>query len=178
MSGNDQLALYAACVGVIMALMFSLACFRDIACPRSAKTVSWGLLTVTPVIMISTANRWAPTVVLFFFGRAIIRAISTFFLPLDPHANGYLSRTQIAEFLVYSILVVALTFRFLRNRPAPTMPLDRLALTAFVLVTLEQLISQSRFSSAPSLIAIGALAVAWGTQRFTHRKPRPKASSS
>jgi hypothetical protein len=118
-------AVMVGCVG-------SLAVISDHDAVRSgrATVTAWTALVLATMIMLWTANRWAPFVTGFFFGPAILKIAAVLFFGADSYDSAHsISRIELAEFLAYAVAVVALTSRFAGRRPAPTTLLDRLALT-------------------------------------------------
>jgi len=127
---------------VMMASFVGLAVMSDHESVHSdsALLAAWSALGITTLIMVWTANRWAPFVTGFFFGPAVLKIAAVLFLGSDTYYSSHsISRTELAEFLVYALAVVALTARFVGNHPAPTTVLDRFALTFFVLASSEEL---------------------------------------
>src|SRR5258708_5658813 len=83
-------------------------------------------LVVAAIIMLWTANRWAPFVIMLFFGQAVFKMVAVLLFGPDSYYSSHsISRTEVAEFLAYSLAVVALTSRFVGTRPASTTVFDR-----------------------------------------------------
>lgn len=94
---------------------------------------TWVAVVVAAIIMLWTANRWAPFVTGFVFGPALVKILSALVLGPDSYFSSHsISRTDLAEFFAYSLAVVLLTVRFVGARPAQTTVVDRFALTFFV----------------------------------------------
>jgi hypothetical protein len=125
--------------------------------------------------MVWTANRWAPFVTGFFFGPAVLKIAAVLFLGSDTYYSSHsISRTGLAEFLVYALAVVALTARFVGNHPAPTTVLDRFALTFFVLATFRQVVVPYRFPPWFLLLGGVGLLVAWCAHRLNGGKRKKR----
>jgi hypothetical protein len=129
--------------------------------------------------MFMTANRWSPYVTGFFFGPAILHLCSVLFFDSDSYYSAHsFSGRDAAEFLAFALSVVALTVRFVGERPAPTTLIDRLALTFFALAMFRQMVIPYRFPPLPLLSGVGALLIAWiafrlgphATRRRGHRR--------
>jgi hypothetical protein len=142
---------------------------------ETAEVVSGcGILALATAIMFVTANRWSPYVTGFFFAPAILRIASVLVLGSGSYyAAQSFSRVQTAELLLFALIVVALTVRFVGTRPAPTTLIDRLALTLFALAMARQINIPYRFPPWPLLSGLVALLVAWFVGRRTpHRTAR------
>lgn len=139
--------------------------------------VGWWTLPLAVIIMLLTAHRWAPFATAFFFGPGVWRAFGQ--LIAGPISNSPIiwvrtPRVEAAELLLFSASVIALTWRFLRRRPAPTTFLDRCAFTFFAIATLEQMFVPYRFPPAPMLSGVAALFVAWVAYHLQRAKHRHK----
>jgi hypothetical protein len=144
--------------------------------------VGWWTLPVAVIVMLVTAHRWAPFSIAFFLGPGLWRAFGHFIIGPDPNsaiAMERASRFQAFEIVASCGITIALTWRFLRDRPAPTTFLDRCALTFFAVASLGQLLTAKH--SPPFLLpsGIAALFVAWVAYSFRHapRKARELPSS-
>jgi hypothetical protein len=134
---------------------------------------SWAALGVAALIMLRTANRWARFVTGFFFGPAVLKILGILIVGDDSYYSSHsITRTEVAEVLVYSVAVVALTSRFIGKRPAPTTVFDRLALTFFVFTSFKQVIIPYRFPPWFLISGVVALFAAWCAHRFTHVKQK------
>ncbi len=133
--------------------------------------VSSAALVVAALTMIWTANRWAPFVAGFFFGPAVLKLLGILIVGDDSYYSAHsITRTTVAEFLAYALVVVGLTSRFIGKRPAQTTLLDRLALTFFVFATFKQVVNPYHFPPWPLLSGITALFVAWCGYRVARAK--------
>jgi hypothetical protein len=132
---------------------------------------SWVALVVATLIMLWTANRWAPFVG-FFFGPAVLKILGILVIGDDSYYSSHsIMRMEAAEVLAYFVVVVALTSRFIGKRPAPTTMFDRVALTFFVITSFKQaVITPYRFPPWFLISGVIALLAAWCTHRFTHLK--------
>jgi hypothetical protein len=129
-------------------------------------------LVVSAIVMLWTANRWAPFVPGFFFGPAILKMVAALVLYPDSYYSSHsMPRMELAELLVFSIGVVALTFRFVGKRPAMTTFFDRIALTLFAFTALSWLFTPYRFPPWRLLFGGIALLIAWCAHHFP-RTPR------
>jgi heme A synthase len=131
--------------------------------------VSWSMICFASLIMLMTANRWAPFVPGFFFVPALFKTLGILLVGANSsstYASHRVTRTEAAEILVVCAVVIALTWRFVGNRPAPTTLLDRIALTFFILATLKQ--SAMAYNSPPVALISGlcALLIAWCVYRW------------
>lgn len=139
------------------------------ALSRGSIVTYWAALIAAALIMIWTANRWAPFVTGFFFGPAGGKILGA--LAFGPDSSSRpISRIGLAVLLAYTLTVIALTMRFVGKRPAPTTALDRLALTFFVFATLNWVTNPH--PSAPWSLLLGgfALFAAWCAHRWTSVK--------
>ena len=134
-------------------------------------------LSIPLVAMFVTVHRWAGIVAgLFFLPIAgqpfrrfpLIQSLVTGKSPNSPYES--IPRYISFEILVYALIVVALTYRFARKRPAVTSIVDRVALTFFVVVSLNQ--SAVPYSFPPLSLTLGllALAIAWLVYRWDRWK--------
>ncbi len=137
----------------------------------SAILVSWIALVAAALMMVWTANRWAPFVTGFFFGPAVLKILGVLMVGDASYYSAHsMTRTGVVEFLAYALAVVALTSRFVRKRPAMTTLFDRIALTFFVFATFKQVITPYRFPPWPILSGVIALFTAWCAHRLTRAK--------
>jgi len=136
----------------------------------SSILVSWTPLVFGAVIMLWTANRWAPFVTGFFFGPAAIKILATLVLEQDSYYSAHsITRTGLAEFLTVSLAVIALTSRFVvktRHRPRFS--------TACPDVLCVRVSQRGNCSISVSLLVFTfwrlALFAAWCVHRFTRVK--------
>jgi hypothetical protein len=104
--------------------------------------VSWGMVCVSTVILFLTANRWVSIGIGFFCVPAVFKSLAVLLFGTNPSSSisySKITRTQAVELLLVCIIIIALTWRFVGNRPAPTIFIDRIALTVFVLATIKQM---------------------------------------
>lgn len=141
--------------------------------------VSWGMVCVSTVILFLTANQWASTGIGFFCVPAVFKSIAVLLFGTSPSSSlsySRLTRTQAGELLLVCIMIIALTWRFVGNRPAPTTFTDRIALTVFVLATIKQMVVPYRWPPLPLISGLSALLIAWCVYRWQQagrpRKPR------
>jgi hypothetical protein len=137
---------------------------------------SWVALVVATLIMLWTANRWAPFLG-FFFGPAVLKILGILAVGDDSYYSSHsITRVETAEVLAYFVVVVSLTSRFIGTRPAPTTVFDRLALTFFVFTSFKQAVIPYRFPPWFLISGVVALFAAWCVHRFTRvkRKRRHK----
>ncbi|HTS51425.1 MAG TPA: hypothetical protein VMH05_25935, partial [Bryobacteraceae bacterium] len=75
--------------------------------------VSWLALLVAAVVMITTANRWAPWVTGFFFGPGVGKLLIALAIEDSSYYSAHsITRLRVAEFLLYALVVIILTERF------------------------------------------------------------------
>ncbi len=155
-SGLRRVALGGAVFAVIVAAFGSLGRIS-----RDQSPVAWATVVASAVIMIFTAPRWARFGVLGlgFPVKALL---------LRP---AYLR--EFGEFAAFSVFVALLTYRFWKTRPAKTTLIDRLALTAFILCSLDAAAVQRVL---PALIGLGPLAIAWCVARGSNTTNRNAAA--
>ena len=137
--------------------------------------VSWSMLCVASVIMLLTANRWAPYVPGFFCLPGLFKAVVLLLLgpsPTSPIASSRATRAEAMEIVVVCIIVIVLTWRFVGKRPAPTTLLDRVALTFLVLAT------DDRLSLAAHAIDIGLIRALGCLVRTSVGRSREKTETS
>jgi hypothetical protein len=128
-------------------------------------------LSAATIIFLLTVHRWASVMPGAFFARGIAKGSILLIVGAgSSYSQPPISRLELAEFVLYSLVVVALTWRFLASRPAMTTLWDRLALTFFVVAILNQL--TVHYSFPPLWMALGllALAIAWIAYRMGRRK--------
>ncbi len=157
----------------IIAVLVGLSRLSEDPSTKTARSilVSWTVLLVAAIIMLWTANRWAPFVTGFFFGPPLLKIMAVLVFEQDSYYSSHsISRTEVAEFLVYALAVVALTLRFVDRRPPPTTFFDRVALTFFVFTSLEQVITPYHFPPWFLLSGVFALFAAWCAHRFARSK--------
>jgi hypothetical protein len=145
-----------------------------------ALLASLSMLTVATIVMFWTVNRWAPYVPGFFFFPAIFKCVTLILIGPNPHSSissNRLTRSDAAELLVYCVVVIALTWRFMSNRPAPTTFVDRLALTFFVLATLKQAVTAYHWPPLPLISGLTALLIAYWNSRRTLKQTHLFAST-
>ena len=139
---------------------------------------SWSMLTLATIVMFWTVNRWAPYVPAFFVFPALFKSLALILIGPNPHSSissNRLTRLDAAELLVYCVVVIAFTWRFVGNRPAPTTFVDRLALTFFVLATLKQVVTSYHWPPLPLISGLAALLIAWWISRSSSRNGRETA---
>ena len=131
----------------------------------------WVALALAAILMLWTANRWAPFVAAFFFGPAVVKILAVLVFEQDTYYSSHsISRKALAELLVYSLAVVALTARFVGKRPASVTVFDRLALTFFVFTSLSEVVVPNPFLQWPLFAGTGGLLASWMAERFTRVK--------
>ncbi len=143
---------------------------------RYGVLVSWGMLCVGSIIMFWTANRWAPFVPGFFCVPALLKILGMLLVgPNQSSSTSHrITRIEAAELLAVFVIVTALTWRFVGNRPAPTTLLDRLALTFFVLATLKQMAIPYHWPPLPLISALSALLISWSGYRWERNRRSQK----
>ena len=164
-------------LGVILLAIAGLSWWSEAANPNAPLRflVGWWTLPLGAAIMISTAHRWAPFTIAFFFGPGVTRALGLLIAgpsPNSPILWQRMPRDEAAQLFVYCAVLIALTWRFLREHPAPTTFLDRCAVTFFSIATLEQALVPYHFPPVPLLSGVAALFIAWVAyhlQRAKHR---------
>lgn len=132
------------------------------------------LVPICAVIMFLTVHRWAPISIAIFFAPGLRRALGLLVVGPNPSSSEAWQRAPRSEALqmvVLCIVVIGLTWRFLRERPAPTTLIDRFALTFFAITSLDQMVVPYHFPPLPLLSGIAALFVAWAAYRFEPSKP-------
>lgn len=131
--------------------------------------VSWGMVCLATVILFLTANRWASIGFGFFCVPALFKSLAVLAFGTNPSSSipyHRLTRMQAGEILFVCVIVIALTWRFLGNHPAPTTFLDRIALTFFVLATIKQMIIPYSWPPLPMISGLSALLIAWCAYRW------------
>ena len=131
--------------------------------------VSWGMVCFATVILFLTANRWASIGIGFFCVPALFKSLAVLFFGTNPSSSipyHTLARMQAGEILFVCAIVIALTWRFAGNHPAPTTFLDRIALTFFVLATIMQMIIPYSWPPLPLISGLTALLIAWCVYRW------------
>ena len=134
-------------------------------------------LVIGTTAMLATTHRWAriipalPFMQGFLVPWALIEAFISGKNPRAPYQA--MPRIETAEFIIGVTLVVALTWRLVRSRPAMTTVVDRVALTCFVLALINQMfVPDPRPGTPPISIVFGfaALSVAWLAYRWDRWK--------
>jgi hypothetical protein len=131
--------------------------------------VSWGMVCLSTVILFLTANRWASIGIGFFCVPAVFKSLAVLVVGTNPSSSipyYRLTRTQAGEILFICIFIIALTWRFAGNRPAPTTFIDRIALTFFVLATIKQMVIPYSWPPLPLISGLSALLIAWCVYRW------------
>ena len=149
---------------VMMAVLLGLSRLSEDQRTQNGSSilVSWIVLVAAALIMVWTANRWAPFVTGFFFGPALLKLLGVLVVGDDSYYSAHsMTRTWLAEFLAFVFIVVALTSRFVGKRPAMTTVFDRVALTFFVFATFKQVTIPYRFPPWPLVSGVIALFIAW-----------------
>ena len=145
-----------------------------------ALLASWSMLALSTIVMFWTANRWAPYVPAFFVFPAVFKSLAIILIDPNPNSSipsNRLTRLDATELLVYCVVVIALTWRFVGNRPAPTTFVDRLALTFFVLATLKQVVTAYHWPPLPVIPGLAALLIAYWISRRAREQTIPIAST-
>jgi hypothetical protein len=138
-----------------------------------ASLVGWWTLPAAVIVMLLTAHRWAPFSIALFLGSGLRRALVVFIggPVLDsPIIWQRTPRLEALQLLAYCAVTIALTWRFLRDRPSPTTFVDRCALTYFAVASLGQIVVPHRFPPLLLLSGITALFVAWVADSFGRAK--------
>lgn len=131
--------------------------------------VSWGMVCLAAFILFLTANRWASIGIAFFCVPALFKSLAVLAFGTNPTSSipyYRLTRMQSTEILFVCVIVIALTWRFTRDHPAPTAFLDRIALTFFVLATIKQMIIPYSWPPSPLISGLTALLIAWCVYRW------------
>jgi hypothetical protein len=135
---------------------------------------SWLAIVAAVLIMIATANRWAPYVLLFF-GPAALKIIALLIIGDKAYYTAHsMTRLELFGFLAYLIAVVSLTSRFVGKRSAPTTIVDRFTLTFFVFSGFEQAFVAYHFPPLPLLFGVAALLIGWVFYRVTVKPVRSR----
>jgi len=141
---------------------------------RYGVLVSWSMLLLASTVMVWTANRWAPYLP-GIFGAPLLKILVQILSGPSPYSSipyRTVGRMEAAEFFAFCAVVLALTWRFVRRRPAATTFLDRLALTCFAVAALKQVVTPYHWPPLPLLVAITAIFVAWLAYRWKLWKRR------
>jgi hypothetical protein len=136
---------------------------------RYGVLVSWTALCLASLIMLATADRWAPYLAGFLCVPSIFKASGLILVGPDPKSSipsSHFSRTEAAEILAACVVVIALTWRFVGGRPAATTFLDRLGLTFFVLAAIKQAVTPYHWPPLPLISGFAALVIAWCAYRW------------
>jgi hypothetical protein len=139
--------------------------------------VSWSMLCAGTIVMLWTANRWAPYLPGFFCLPAVLKTLAVILVGPDPKAViawQRLSRTDAAEVFAACVVVIALTWRFLGRRPAATTFLDRLALTFFVLAAIKQVVTPYHWPPRLLISGFVGLLSAWCAYRWNLHQGRTR----
>src|ERR1700693_194807 len=139
------------------------------ACGNCGLFVSWGMVCLSTVILFLTANRWASIGIGFFCVPAVFKSLAVLVSGTNPSSSiSYyrLTRTQAGEILLVCMVIIALTWRFAGNRPAPTTFIDRIALTLFVLAIIKQMVILYSWPPLPLISGLSALLIAWCVYRW------------
>jgi len=145
-----------------------------------ALLASWSMLILATILMFWTVNRWAPYVPAFFVFPALFETLAVILMGSNPHSSissNTLTRSEAIELLIYCVVVIALTWRFVGNRPAPTTFVGRLAFTFFVLATLKQVVTAYHWPPLPLISGLAALLIAYLVSRRAHQQTLPIAST-
>ena len=140
---------------------------------------SWGMVGVATIILFLTANRWASIGIGFFCGPAVLNSLDVLILGTNPSSSipyHRLSRMEAAGILVVCVVIIALTWRFAGNHPAPTTIFDRIALTFFVLAAIKQAVIPYRWPPVPLISGVAALLFAWCLYRWQRVRRRRKGN--
>jgi hypothetical protein len=136
---------------------------------RCGPFVSWGMVCLATIILFLTANRWASIGIGFFCMPALFKSLAVVLFGTNPFSSipyRRLTRIQAGEVLFVCLIVIALIWRFIGSRPAPTTFLDRIALTFFVLATIKQMIIPYNWPPFPLISGLSALLIAWCVYRW------------
>jgi hypothetical protein len=123
----------------------------------------WFMLCFAFVMMFLTVNRWVPFVPAFYL-LTLARSLGVLTFGLVSSAStpaDWASRRDLLGPFVFCLVVVALTWRFVGNIPAPTTFLDRFALTFFVLAQLNQMAITYHWPPWSLISGFSALLIAW-----------------
>lgn len=147
--------------------------------------VSWSMVCLSTVILFLTANRWASIGIPFFCVPALFKSLAVLLIGTNPSSSipyYRLTRTQAGEILFVCIFIIALTWRFAGNHPAPTTFIDRIALTIFVLAAIKQMVIPYNWPPVPLVSGLSALLIAWCVYRWQqagrNRKHHHRSSST
>lgn len=161
------LVFILACVG--FARLFSEAPSSHFMGPVTA----WIELLVATTIMFVTAERWGGFVPGFFFLRGAGGGIFFTIFP-SAAANHYhgITRPEAAVLAIYSIVIIAVLWRFIPPRRVRATLVDRTALTIFALsVAIMGALPSSTALRAPLLGSVPLL-IAWVIYRWKRRRHR------
>jgi hypothetical protein len=142
--------------------------------------IAWAELAVATTIMFATAERWGGFIPGFFFLRGASGGIFyTIFPPSAAPARPHgITRPEAALLAIYSILIIAVLWRFIPPRRVRATLVDRTALTIFALsVAIMGALPPSTALRAP-LAGSVPLLIAWVIYRWNlgrHRAKHPHA---
>jgi hypothetical protein len=140
---------------------------------------AWIELALATVIIFATAERWGGFIPGFFFLRSASLGIFYAVFPsLAPDRSREVTRWEAGLLGVYSIMIIAVLWRFIPPRRVQATVLDRAALTIFALSVAMMMALPSSTALRAPLIGSAPLLVAWATYRWRlkrHRTRNPRA---
>jgi len=137
-------------------------------------TLGGVLLLVALVVLIVTMNQWVRA----FPGLLILATLNSVLMLYTGHslnnASVQVPRWQAAVFTLCMAVSAIVTVRF---RTIKLNAIDRVALVVFALCIFYQAVAP-RFQAVAGPFALGSVALAWGYDRFRHRRDQDSASLS
>lgn len=138
---------------------------------------SWTMVCASAIFLFLTANRWASVGFGIFCGPALIKSFAVLVFGGNPSSSvAYqrLTRAQAGEIFLLCIVVTALTWRFLGNRPAATTFVDRITLTVFAFAAIRQIVVPYKWPPIVLITGLAALLVAWCVYRWKRANRKRK----
>jgi hypothetical protein len=148
-----------------------------LAAPTSHFTgpvTAWIELGLATIIIFGTAERWGGFIPGFFFLRGATLGIFYAIFPSAASPSHQIPRSEAALLAVYSVVIIAVLWRFIPPRRVRATLLDRAALTIFALSVAMMMALPSSTGLRVVLIGSAPLLVVWAAYEWKVRRHRTR----
>ena len=145
-----------------------------LAAPTSHSVTAWIEVALAGAIMFATAERWGGFIPGFFFLRGAFLGAFYAIFPSAASPSHRIPRSEAALLAAYSILIIAVLWRFIPPRRTRATILDRSSLTIFALSVAMMTALPTSTGSRVVLIGSVPLLIAWAAHEWKIRRHRTR----
>jgi|GEM_PF-2252228 hypothetical protein len=131
---------------------------------------AWIEVAIAAIVMFATAERWGGFIPGFFFLRGAFLGAFYAIFPSAASPSHQIPRSEAALLAAYSILIIAVLWRFIPPRRTRATVLDRSALTIFALSVAMMTALPTPTAYRVVLVGSAPLLIAWVTHEWKIRR--------